>query len=521
MSPGSLAVAGAAACAAWAAAGGAAASWTGRHELAASARRAMHGATLWSGIVVGLLARALLQKDTTVGFVLAHLTPFLPDDVALAALVGGDAGTVAVAAACLAVAAAWPATGVREGSAADTWRVTVGGAIVASAWLAVALVGQPFRETPPWVTGPADAWRHPGALVAPTLLLVATALAVRAALLATTPALPSALARGDSRDGDAPGAWRGTALGAWVAYVTALLAIHWWAEGTADWRTDAAASAAAMAPVVPAMLVTLALAWRPKRETATAAIAMLVAGLVALPVALAVRPGLAARLADWPAWPFARWFLVLAVVALALLLVGMSGRWSRLREVPPPAGSTSAYAVLIGGAAMMLVATVATRWTRVERQLLAPGVPITVTDPFGRPWTLTGQGMSRFDVLDRRVFATAVTIARGGEPLVIGSEQRAYVQADGSPAARLATVPGVARGFLQDVRVTLSGSAPGEGVRVSVAFAPLGSWRWIGGVLLLVGGVLAWGPGRPRRLPAGVPANDLVNPGASVPVPSA
>ncbi len=147
--------------------------------------------------------------------------------------------------------------------------------------------------------------------------------------------------------------------------------------------------------------------------------------------------------------------------------------------------------------AVMLITLIAGESLGVRTRIsLKAGETATVVDPFGKSWTFTSLGLSRYSVLNRQVTAIALDATPGGASAqLVTSERRRYFDSRGAPTFEPWTEPGIRRFWLQDVYVVLDGLREDGSASLRVSFNPLMRWYWISGVLLLIGGLAAM----PRR----------------------
>jgi cytochrome c-type biogenesis protein CcmF len=132
---------------------------------------------------------------------------------------------------------------------------------------------------------------------------------------------------------------------------------------------------------------------------------------------------------------------------------------------------------------------------RLEREVsLASGEDAALVDPYGRPWTLTSQGVSQFEQLNRHVIAVALRAARDRTPVaLLRTESRQYIDSRGVPTFEPSTEPGIDYSLRQDAYVILDRVA-GDRAELRIAFHPIVAWVWIGGVLIGIGGLLVMWP---------------------------
>jgi cytochrome c-type biogenesis protein CcmF len=131
---------------------------------------------------------------------------------------------------------------------------------------------------------------------------------------------------------------------------------------------------------------------------------------------------------------------------------------------------------------------------------LAPGETYRATDPYGRAWTFTSNGISRFEQLNRQVTAVALQTTRDGDPQpLITTEKRQHVDSQGRPTFEPSTEVGILETWKQDVYVTLAGVSGGETAEVRITFNPLVRWVWLGGMIMAVGGLIVMWPQSERK----------------------
>lgn len=127
---------------------------------------------------------------------------------------------------------------------------------------------------------------------------------------------------------------------------------------------------------------------------------------------------------------------------------------------------------------------------------LSPGETVTLLDPYGRQWTFASQGVSDFQELNRHVVAVPLRATHADTPVaLLRAERRQYVDSRGSPTFDPSTNAGIHSSPRQDTYVTLASVADDRAV-LRIAFNPLVMWVWIGGMVLVVGGLMAMWPGR-------------------------
>lgn len=136
---------------------------------------------------------------------------------------------------------------------------------------------------------------------------------------------------------------------------------------------------------------------------------------------------------------------------------------------------------------------------------LSPGETFTANDPYGDAWSFTSNGVSRFEQLNRQVTAVALQSTRAGEPPeLITTEKRQHVDSRGAPTFEPSTEVGIHETWRQDVYVVLAGVSGEERAEIRITFNPLVRWVWVGGVIMLIGGLIVmWPQAEAKRLQSG------------------
>jgi cytochrome c-type biogenesis protein CcmF len=131
---------------------------------------------------------------------------------------------------------------------------------------------------------------------------------------------------------------------------------------------------------------------------------------------------------------------------------------------------------------------------------LQPGQKATLKSAYGHVWTFTHLGVSQYDALNRRVSAATLEVAKDGVKMgTIKSEKRQHIDSFGNELFQPSTEVGIRSDLLEDVYVVYAGSPDGtERASFSLHVNPLVSWFWIGGGVLVLGGLLTMWPGGPQ-----------------------
>jgi cytochrome c-type biogenesis protein CcmF len=132
--------------------------------------------------------------------------------------------------------------------------------------------------------------------------------------------------------------------------------------------------------------------------------------------------------------------------------------------------------------------------------LLSPGESHTLHSPFGHDVTFTFMGVSQYAVLNRQVSAATLQVSRNDK--VIGSvipEKRQHLNSFGEKLFEASTEVGLMAGLREDIYAVYDGSTDGTERSIFTLYLnPLVSWFWIGGGILVFGGLLTMWPGGPQ-----------------------
>ena len=137
---------------------------------------------------------------------------------------------------------------------------------------------------------------------------------------------------------------------------------------------------------------------------------------------------------------------------------------------------------------------------RIDREAsLAPGESVELRSAFGHTYTFTHLGVSQYDQLNRFVSAASLEVARDGQKLeVLTSEKRQHLDSFGRRQFEPTTEAAIRYTLAEDVYVVYAGSVGGtEEAVYKITLNPLVSMLWVGGVILVVGGIITMWPGAP------------------------
>jgi cytochrome c-type biogenesis protein CcmF len=172
---------------------------------------------------------------------------------------------------------------------------------------------------------------------------------------------------------------------------------------------------------------------------------------------------------------------------------------------------------------VMLFAAFAGLAFRSEHDItLKTGEAFEVRDPYGHQWRFVSQGVSTSNRVDRDVIAVGLETFRDGKRVgIISSEKRAYVDSRRNALFQPITEVGYRTNAKLDTYVVLAGVRGRDSAELRVTFNPLVIWVWIGGFLMMIGGlVVMWPQAERRRAQSGYAAvMPPSQPAAELPVP--
>jgi cytochrome c-type biogenesis protein CcmF len=145
---------------------------------------------------------------------------------------------------------------------------------------------------------------------------------------------------------------------------------------------------------------------------------------------------------------------------------------------------------------------------------LKPGQTVSLRSPYGHTYSFTHLGVSQFEQLNRVVTQASVQVTRDGKPFgVVNSEKRQHFS-EPAPGVRQksfepSTEVGIRYTLQEDLYIVYAGSVAGtEEAVYRFTINPLVVWVWIGGLVLVTGGLITMWPGgvisgTPRQKQAG------------------
>jgi cytochrome c-type biogenesis protein CcmF len=152
------------------------------------------------------------------------------------------------------------------------------------------------------------------------------------------------------------------------------------------------------------------------------------------------------------------------------------------------------------GVVVYFVAFTGLAFQHKKEVVLAPGESATITSALGGTYQLTHLGVSQYKTLNRHVSAATLDVRYNGKPVgQVKSEKRQHVDSFDNPTFEPSTEVGIRSSLREDLYVVYAGSPDGtERARYSIMVNPLVPWFWIGGAILVFGGLVTMWPGGPQ-----------------------
>jgi cytochrome c-type biogenesis protein CcmF len=134
---------------------------------------------------------------------------------------------------------------------------------------------------------------------------------------------------------------------------------------------------------------------------------------------------------------------------------------------------------------------------------LRAGDKFEVRDPYGHQWRFVSQGASTSNRVDRDVMAVGLETFRDGKRIgILSSEKRTYLDGNRQPLFDPTTEAGIYSTARLDTYLVLAGIRRVNGEEIAelrISFNPLVVWVWIGGFVMMIGGLIVMWPQAQRR----------------------
>jgi cytochrome c-type biogenesis protein CcmF len=128
---------------------------------------------------------------------------------------------------------------------------------------------------------------------------------------------------------------------------------------------------------------------------------------------------------------------------------------------------------------------------------LKPGEAVEVRSPYGHTYRFVHEGVSQYPELNRFTSAASISLFRDGRYVgLMKSEKRQHLTSLGERSFEPSTEVAIRSDLREDVYVVYAGSVNGtEEAVYRITINPLVWWVWYGGMVLIVGGLVAMWPG--------------------------
>ena len=488
--------------AAWSALTSFAGAATRRDALVVSGERALFAALAFVALAAAGVWGALLTSDFSLRYVASYTSLNLPLLYKFAALWAGPAGQWLFLALLLSACAGVMLIASRTRRARAPWAAGTTAVALLGLLILASLVSNPFERLP--LTPPEGRSLNP--LLQAGLMAIQPP-SVYIGLVASV--IPFAFAVGAIATKQFDEEWvrsvRPWVLISWVFLSIGIVLGMRWAylepAWSATWRRDSVQNASLFPWIAQsAVLYSIRAYERGATLRKWNAIVIVASFVLALFAALVTRTGLSQSFemlaqSGAGAWLFG---VGAAVVSISAWLVT-----TRLTDVSPRPGVQTVardwrrYGVYgaCAGMALVIAALVGSAFRQQHATSLNAGQSFTTRDPWGSEWVFTSQGISMDHLRNREMQIVALKPARNGAAMpMIRSENREYVDAFDRVTFDATIKPGVLQTPLQDVYMVFVGATPDGKAVVRIAFNPLVAWCWWGGMIVVLGGLVAMWP---------------------------
>jgi cytochrome c-type biogenesis protein CcmF len=137
---------------------------------------------------------------------------------------------------------------------------------------------------------------------------------------------------------------------------------------------------------------------------------------------------------------------------------------------------------------------------KVTREVtLSPGQTAELRSPYGHTYQLTHLGVSQYNQLNRFVSAASLEVKRDGVGIGrLTSEKRQHRDSFGRNTFEPSTEVAIRSDLREDLYVVYAGSVGGtDRATYALTINPLVMWVWLGGAILIAGGLMTMWPGGP------------------------
>jgi cytochrome c-type biogenesis protein CcmF len=153
---------------------------------------------------------------------------------------------------------------------------------------------------------------------------------------------------------------------------------------------------------------------------------------------------------------------------------------------------------------------------------LKTGESFETKDPYGHQWRLVSQGVSTSEARDRSIVAVGLEAFRDGKRVgIITSEKRTYFDSQHNQLFQPITGVAIHSTPRLDTYLVLAGVRDKDTAELTLTFNPLVMWVWIGGFVMMIGGLIVmWPQAERRRAQAGYSAVMPPSRPENIPVPA-
>jgi cytochrome c-type biogenesis protein CcmF len=153
--------------------------------------------------------------------------------------------------------------------------------------------------------------------------------------------------------------------------------------------------------------------------------------------------------------------------------------------------------IVHAGILIYFVAFAGMAFKREREATLKPGDSVELESPFGHTYRFTHMGISQYEALNRIVSAATVQVTKDGRRVgLMTSEKRQHVDSFQRPTFEPSTEVAIRSGVQEDLYIVFAGAVNGtEEAVYRFNINPLVWWVWLGGLVLVTGGIITMWPG--------------------------
>jgi cytochrome c-type biogenesis protein CcmF len=151
--------------------------------------------------------------------------------------------------------------------------------------------------------------------------------------------------------------------------------------------------------------------------------------------------------------------------------------------------------VVHAGIVMLFAAFAGLAFKREHDVTLKTGEAFAVADPYGHQWRFVSQGVSTSSRPDRDVMAVGLEVFVDGRSIgIMSSAKQEYLDSQRNAPFQPITEVGIRSTAKLDTYVAFAGMLESGAAEFRVTFNPLVVWVWVGGLVMMFGGLIVMWP---------------------------